>query len=97
MWQIRQAAITAMGDQEPFSGPVRVEVTAYVRRPASIPKRDRLTALPTKRPDLDNYLKTVLDGCLPLWVDDAQVVSLTAAKVYAVTGSPRWSISVEPL
>ena len=74
-WEIRQAAIAALGDGEPFSCPVAVSVTAWVRMPASIPKRDRLTALPTRRPDADNFAKTALDGCSPLWADDSQVVT----------------------
>ena len=97
MWQIRQAAIAALGDEQPFAGPLIVTVTAYLRQPASIPKRDRLTAMPIKRPDADNLGKTALDGCSPLWVDDAQVVDLAVRKRYAVTGSPRWEIEVEPL
>ncbi len=94
-WAIRQAAIAALGADEPLSGPVNLAVTAYLRQPSSIPKRDRLTALPTRRPDLDNFLKLALDGCSPLWADDSQVVTLQAAKRYAVTGSPRWEIVVE--
>ena len=95
MWQIRQAAIAALGQAEPFTGPLAVIVTAYLRQPASIPKRDKLTALPTRRPDCDNFAKTVLDGCSPLWRDDAQAVDLTIRKRYAVTGPPRWDIAVE--
>ena len=94
-WEIRQCAVAALGGDEPFAGPLAVEVTAYLRRPASIPMRDRLTALPVRRPDLDNLAKTALDGCSPLWVDDAQVVDLTVRKRYAVDGPPRWSIRVE--
>lgn len=96
-WEIRQAAIAALGDQEPLSGPLSVTVTAYLRQPTSVPKRDRLTAMPTKRPDLDNLLKAVLDGCSPLWQDDAQVVELVAGKRYCLMGSPRWVIAVAPL
>ena len=95
MWQIRQAAIAALGSTEPFAGPLSVTVTAYLRQPGSIPKCRRATALPTKRPDLDNLLKLVIDGCSPLWGDDSQVVDLTASKRFAVTGSPRWDIAVE--
>lgn len=47
-------------------------------------------AFPAGKPDLDNVVKAVLDALtkfqgLPslLWADDAQVVSLTARKVYA--------------
>lgn len=94
-WEIRMAALAALGDQEPFTGPVSVTVSAWVRMPLSLPKRARPTALPTRRPDLDNLLKTVLDGCSPLWRDDSQVVTLHAAKRYALGSQPRWSIAVE--
>ncbi len=96
-WEIRQQATAALGDQEPFTGPIGVTVAVYVRQPASIPKRDRLTAQPIRRPDLDNYVKLALDGCSPLWADDSQVVELRAAKCYAVGGLPRWEIAVEQL
>ncbi len=95
MWQIRQAAIAALGQAEPFTGPLAFTVVVFLRMPGSVPKRDRLTAMPTKRPDLDNYVKTALDGCSPLWGDDSQVVDLVARKRYALTGSPRWDIAVE--
>lgn len=94
-WEIRQRALAAMGGSPPMQGPLRVTVTAWLRQPASIAKRDRLTALPTRRPDVDNFAKTVLDGCSPLWLDDAQVVDLVARKRYAVDAAPRWEISVD--
>ena len=94
-WEIRLAAAHALGGRQPFAGPVRLTVTAYVRQPASIPKRDRLTALPMKRPDVDNFAKTVLDGLSVLWRDDAQVTDLNMRKRYAVGSSPRWEIRVE--
>ena len=97
-WEIRQSARAALGAQEPFSGPLSVTITVYIRQPASIPKRDRLTAQPTRRPDLDNYVKLALDGCSPLWQDDAQVVELVARKRYALDGGlPRWEIRVGAL
>jgi Holliday junction resolvase RusA-like endonuclease len=40
---------------------------------------------PTK-PDTDNYLKLLKDGLKALWGDDAQVVHVEAAKVYAPIG-----------
>lgn len=47
------------------------------------PKSARKRALPTKRPDLDNYVKLVLDAMNGLvFVDDAQIVSLEAQKEY---------------
>ena len=97
MWRIRQAAVAALGDRPRFEGAVLLTVVAFVRMPASVPKRDRLTALPTKRPDADNYAKLVLDGLSVLWADDAQVTDLCIRKRYAVDSSPRWDIRVESL
>lgn len=95
MWRIRQAAVAALGDRPRFEGAVQLTAVAYVRQPASIAKRDRLTALPTKRPDTDNYCKTLLDGLSVLWADDAQVTDLCVRKRFAVDSSPRWDIRVE--
>ena len=40
---------------------------------------------PTGKPDLDNCIKLLMDGLNKLaWLDDAQVVRLTASKRYAV-------------
>ena len=94
-WEIRQAAIAALGASEPFNGPVALHVVAYLPVPKSLPKRLHGIARPTKRPDLDNLLKTCLDGCSPLWGDDSQVVDLRGAKFYAFASSPRWEIRVE--
>jgi Holliday junction resolvase RusA-like endonuclease len=36
---------------------------------------------PTSRPDIDNYIKAVFDGCNEIvWKDDSQVVQVTATK-----------------
>lgn len=94
-WEIRQAAIAALGASEPFNGPVALHVVAYVPVPKSLPKRLHGIARPTKRPDLDNLLKTCLDECSPLWGDDSQVVDLRGAKCYAWDRSPCWRIEVE--
>lgn len=49
-----------------------------------VPRPKRKVILPTTRPDLDQYVKLVLDaGNEVLWADDAQIVSITAIKVYA--------------
>jgi len=97
MWRIRQAAVDALGDRPRFEGAVQLTAVAFVRMPASIPKRDRPTALPTRRPDTDNYAKTLLDGLSVLWLDDAQVTDLCVRKRFAVDSSPRWEIRVESL
>ncbi len=82
----------------PAAGPVGLYVTVYLRQPAAVPKRDRATALPIRRPDLDNYLKTALDALSGVaYLDDAQVVLLTGQKRYAVQSTPRWTIQLELL
>lgn len=82
----------------PLLGPVALRVAVYVRQPASLPKRHRLTARPIRRPDLDNYLKTALDALNGVaYLDDAQVVTLVGEKRYAVDSAPCWQIEVTPL
>lgn len=59
-----------------------VGLVFYIPRPKSI-KRD----YPTSRPDLDNYVKLVLDSLNGiLWKDDSQVISLAATKAYVTQG-----------
>jgi Holliday junction resolvase RusA-like endonuclease len=95
-WRIREHVTAELGpDWHPLAGPLRLDVVMFVPLPASIPRCRRLTARPIRRPDLDNYLKTCLDGLSPLWFDDSQVVELTAAKRFAVDSAPRWEITVD--
>jgi len=83
----------------PTEMPLSVGVVFYLPDLAS-GKR----ALPTKRPDLDNLLKGFLDaGNGILWLDDAQIVSLTVDKRYAKHGLHQapgvtlwWERAVEP-
>ncbi|MGA9774564.1 MAG: RusA family crossover junction endodeoxyribonuclease [Candidatus Dormiibacterota bacterium] len=96
-WEIRQCAMAALGAGPPFEGAVRLSVAAYLPVPKSLPKRSWGKALPTKRPDVDNFAKTALDGLSPLWGDDSQVVELSACKQYAWQGSPRWEIALEEI
>jgi len=71
---------------EPLQGPLRLLVTAWLPMPKSIPKKRREAALPTKRPDLDNYVKMVEDALLGYaFNDDAQIVTIEARKRYVGT------------
>ena len=58
---------------------LRVIVTFHVPRPARCKRR-----LPSVRPDLDNYVKSLLDGCQKggIFHDDGQICVVHAAKVY---------------
>ncbi len=77
----------------PFDGPVWMRIRVFVRRPATRPKK---YLYPDKRPDLDNYIKAVLDGLQKagVWRDDAQVVELDARKDYAL-GDRRPGIKID--
>ena len=68
---------------------LKIRVTFYLPIPKSFSKKKTKEALegalyPTKRPDVDNYLKFVLDCCNSvLFRDDSQVVTLIGRKRYS--------------
>ena len=82
---ISQAAISAMGDQDPTSDCVSVVIDAVFARPKShMTKRGlKPTAPRLPRPDCDNIAKGVLDAlALIVWLDDTQVGRLVVEKSY---------------
>jgi Holliday junction resolvase RusA-like endonuclease len=66
-----------------LAGPLRVEMVAVFARPKRI-KADGRTPH-DKRPDLDNIVKSAIDG-LARHFDDGQVVEIHARKFYAARG-----------
>lgn len=77
----------ALGRAPKLSGPLAVDMIFSFMPPASWSKKRQLEAIgqgkPTK-PDVDNAAKSILDALNGvLYDDDAAVVSLSAAKVYA--------------
>jgi Holliday junction resolvase RusA-like endonuclease len=66
-----------------LAGPLRVEMVAVFTRPRRV-KIDGRTPH-DKRPDLDNVVKSIIDG-LSRHFDDGQVVELRAEKFYAARG-----------
>lgn len=88
---VRYAAAKALGQIRPTDRPVEMTVMVRLAPPASASKRQRAEMLsgersPTKKPDLDNVVKAVMDGCNGVaFADDKQIVSLVASKVYAET------------
>lgn len=74
---------------EPLSTPVSIAMTFFMPIPASATKKQRasieLNQAHTKKPDLDNCVKFVLD-CLSgeLFRDDSLVYRISAEKRYAV-------------
>lgn len=76
----------------PRPTPVSLWVNFLVQRPVRAPAR---VMWPTTRPDIDQYLKLLLDaGNGILWEDDSQVVQINMLKVFAPDGNPRIELSV---
>jgi crossover junction endodeoxyribonuclease RusA len=101
-WREAVRAEAQRAVKHPFVGPVKVEITFGLPRPRSHygtgknagRVRDGAPWYPHGRPDLDKLARAVLDGLTAgcSWVDDAQVVCLTARKVY---DSPGCRISIK--
>lgn len=70
------------GEQIEKGVPVALYCKFMCKRPASMGKGDRV--LKTTKPDVDNYLKLVMDACnqAKVWEDDSQVVEVLAQKWY---------------
>ena len=65
-------------DATPLDGPIKIELNFYITPPRTVKRK-----YPTVRPDVDNYVKSVLDGMNTIiYRDDAQIISLTANKIY---------------
>lgn len=83
---------------ELLAGPVEVKITAYhaVPKSASKTKAGQMldgAILPTKKPDVDNIAKAILDGLNGVaYTDDKQVVSLAVDKQYDQAGYVQVSI-----
>ena len=81
-------ASQAMGARSPLIGPVSADLIISLPVPASWSKKRTHAALSglehPRKPDIDNLIKSVADGINGIvWVDDVQVVALTAIKQYA--------------
>lgn len=89
--------------RRPHEGPVEVSITATFTAAESWPKWKRLLAAcglwpHTKKPDIDNVTKAVFDGLNGrAYIDDAQIVRLTAAKLYGEAASTRIEITFLPI
>lgn len=66
--------------------PIEMELEFYIKIPKSYSKKKKEEldgSYVIKRPDIDNYMKSVLDGLNELmFEDDSQVVKITASKKY---------------
>lgn len=86
---VRQSAWVAMAKKKlpPTNANVFVEIAAYHGVPKSWPNKKKALAVANvikpKKPDIDNIIKAVLDGCNGVvFLDDVQVHAINARKQY---------------
>lgn len=97
---IAHAAAIALAGRPMFDGPVRVVLEIDCQVPASWSQKKQRQALagdlmPTTKPDVDNVVKAVFDGCnAVIWRDDVQVTDLVLRKRYSATPCVR--VQAEP-
>lgn len=90
--KVSEAAKVAMGASEPLETPVGAYIYITLPCPSSYSKKRVAACLsgqerPTKKSDIDNYCKAIFDGMNGIvFLDDSQVVSLHATKVYGTVG-----------
>lgn len=88
---IAHAAQQAMAGRPMLEGPVVVDMELHCQVPTSWSKKKQAAALagellPTTKPDIDNVVKAVFDGCNGvLWRDDVQAYRLSVVKRYSAT------------
>ena len=83
--QIKNAFIAA-GGEKIENGGVIIDIDVYYKRATANKKKTS----PTKKPDIDNICKIVLDGLNGVaYADDKQVISLTANKYFAIKGGEK--------
>ncbi len=86
---VKIAAAKAMNGKSPSDRPIDLEIELHMQIPVSWSKTRKDCALNglirhTKKPDIDNLVKSVKDGCNGVvWIDDSQVVSLVVRKLYS--------------
>ena len=83
----------------PILTPLSISITFFMPIPKSTPKkkRSKLVSSPhSKRPDIDNLIKFVLDAANSIiFYDDSLVYSVTAQKIYDTI--PRTEFTIIPL
>ena len=87
---VRNQATILFKNQPLFETPIQVNLIAYFPIPKSFNKRQKQQALnneifPTKKPDIDNIVKVVLDSMNKFaFKDDNQITKLDVEKRYSL-------------
>lgn len=90
-YSLRQWFIREYPNFKPIENRVKVTIIAYFDVPKSTSKKKEAEMLagnisPTKKPDIDNIIKIVLDAMNKFaFKDDTQVVEINVKKIYAET------------
>lgn len=85
---VRLHAEQALGDAPRFEGPVAISIEVITEPAKSYSAKKRKDMIegrikPTRYPDLDNVVKSIIDGCNRSTIrDDVLVVVITASKSY---------------
>ena len=92
---VKEKYMVKYGDRSfPKDIPLKAEITAYFAIPKS--KKRKIGDDVTKRPDLDNIIKIILDALNKVaYHDDAQISEVTCNKKYAL--NPKVEIKITPL
>lgn len=90
--------LKALIKEQNITGAIEVSINAIFPRPQRLmpKKHPNGLILHTKRPDLDNIVKAVLDALNKTLEDDAQVCVIHAFKYYAERdGQPRTEVTIK--
>jgi len=94
------AQIARLAIRSPMEGPVVLCATFLFERPKSHYGKSLKASAPiyhTQRPEVDNLIKTVLDGLNGIaWGDDAQVVEVSGRKAWS-DGVAQTNVRIENL
>lgn len=83
---VKWAAVEARRGASPLEGALSVLLVFTLPKPQSAPKTRK--TWPSKKPDIDKLIRSTFDALTDagIWIDDAQVVSLLARKVFPLEG-----------
>ena len=87
--------------KEKIEGPISMHITFFFKIPKRTSKKnialmEEGKILPTKRPDIDNCIKSITDALNEFaYDDDSQIVSITAKKFYSA--EPRAEVKLLPI
>ena len=79
IWRSHIATAAQKAGCTPIDSPISISLKFRVKKPKTVKRQ-----YPTVAPDLDKYIRAVLDGLTnTAYIDDSQVIQITASKEYA--------------